>query len=172
MIAWSSQKNTHVENCLLLLGTNLGKREENLQKAIELLEKQVGKLTKLSAIYETEPWGVSNQPNYLNQIVEIETALSPQKLLEQTQKIEKTLGRFRREKWEARPIDIDILYFGQQIINLPKLIVPHPFLQERRFTLIPLVAIVPDFIHPVLKKNQQELLEICLDEGIVNKFEF
>ena len=110
----------------LLLGSNIGDRGQMLQDAILKIGEGVGKLILKSLIYETEPWGVRNQPNYLNQVIQIETTFLPVELLEATLKIEKALGRERREYWGVRTIDIDILYYDALIIEIPILISPHP----------------------------------------------
>ncbi len=155
----------------LLIGTNMGQRDANLQLATELLEKQVGKLTKSSSIYETAAWGKENQPGFLNQVLAFETNLKPAELLEKILQIEQEMGRQRLEKWGSRIIDIDILYFNEKIINQKNLQIPHPYLQDRRFTMVPLAEIAPDFTHPVLKKTNKQLLEICEDRLEVNPFE-
>ena len=142
----------------LLLGSNLGNRKEILNKAIELLNQKVGVVILQSKDYETKPWGVTDQPDFLNLAVAIHTRLKPLEILEQTQSIENQLGRVRKEKWGARLIDIDIIFYGEEIINLPDLKVPHPLMQDRDFALNPLAEIAPNFLHPALKKTVLELL--------------
>jgi 2-amino-4-hydroxy-6-hydroxymethyldihydropteridine diphosphokinase len=137
----------------LLLGSNLGNRKEVLKKAIELLSEKVGTIVKQSRDYETVPWGVTDQPDFLNLAIEIHTDLKPLEVLEQTQSVENQLGRIRKEKWGARLIDIDILFYGNEIIDEPNLKVPHPLMQERDFVLTPMAEIAPDFVHPVLGKT-------------------
>jgi 2-amino-4-hydroxy-6-hydroxymethyldihydropteridine diphosphokinase len=156
----------------LLLGANLGERESTLKQAIELISDRISSVTMQSQLYETAPWGVIDQPAFLNQVIQIETELPPMKVLEQTLKIEKQLGRERRLRWGARMIDIDILYYADLILEDTELQLPHPRLHERRFTLVPLTEIAPDFIHPVLKKTNQELLNECTDTSLVNVFVF
>ena len=119
---------------ILSLGSNLNDRENNLTKALSELS-QICSLTKQSKIYETPPWGKTDQANFLNQVVVAETKLQPQELLEQIHLIEAKLGRVRQEKWGPRIIDIDILYYGNLILNQENLIIPHPYLQERAFVL-------------------------------------
>lgn len=142
----------------LLLGANLGDRFEALKQARLLLAETVGKLINESNEYETPPWGVVDQPPYLNQVLEIDTMLSPIAVLDQAQAIEHRLGRVRRERWGARLIDIDLLYYDNLVLQTPRLTLPHPLLHERAFTLVPLCDIAPDFVHPVLKKTNEELL--------------
>jgi 2-amino-4-hydroxy-6-hydroxymethyldihydropteridine diphosphokinase len=155
----------------LLLGANLGEREATLAKAIQLITEQIAPVVFRSHLYETAPWGVIDQPAFLNQVVQIKTELAPIQLLEKTLTIEKQLGRERRLRWGARVIDIDILYYGDLVLADTDLHLPHPRLHERRFTLVPLVEIAPNFRHPVLKKTNRELLEECTDEGVVNVFQ-
>lgn len=147
----------------LLLGSNLGDRIQILSNAGELIMQRVGQITSKSSIYETAPWGVLNQPSFLNQVLEVTTQRAPEDVLRIILEIEHELGRVRYERWGARVIDIDILYFQDFIIDSARLTVPHPRLHERRFTLIPLAEIAPDFIHPVFKKNSIQLLKECAD---------
>jgi 2-amino-4-hydroxy-6-hydroxymethyldihydropteridine diphosphokinase len=151
----------------LLLGGNLGNRFEMLDRAKTLLTESVGRLMGESKLYETAPWGVTDQPPYLNQVLEFETTLPPETVLNQTQAIELALGRVRLERWGARLIDIDLLYYDDLILQTERLTLPHPLLAERRFALMPLCAIAPGFGHPVLGKTNAELLQVCPDSGEV-----
>jgi 2-amino-4-hydroxy-6-hydroxymethyldihydropteridine diphosphokinase len=153
----------------ILLGTNLGDRFHLLNAAIDLIRAEVGTLLSISSIYETAPWGVLDQPSFLNQVISVSTQLMPAELINTSLEIEKKLGRVRHEKWGARLIDIDILYYEQEIILLDDLVVPHPRLHERRFTLAPLAEIAPQFVHPVFRKTNEALLEICSDSSDVQR---
>jgi 2-amino-4-hydroxy-6-hydroxymethyldihydropteridine diphosphokinase len=155
----------------LLLGANLGDRVQTLQRAVDLVVERVGPVVRQSGLYETAPWGVMGQPTYLNQVLVVETTLEPEAVLNQTQAIELELGRVRLEKWGARIIDIDILYYDQLILQTDRLTVPHPYLHQRRFTLVPLAEAAPDFVHPILQKMTLELLAECEDEGVVVPYE-
>jgi 2-amino-4-hydroxy-6-hydroxymethyldihydropteridine diphosphokinase len=146
----------------LSLGSNLGDRKEILEKAIVLLSEKVGVVVKQSKDYETVPWGVTDQPDFLNLAIEIHTLLKPLEVLEQTQSIENQLGRVRKEKWGARLIDIDILFYGNEIIDEPNLKIPHPLIQERDFVLTPMAEIAPNFVHPLLGETNMELKDILL----------
>ena len=156
-------------NVFLLLGSNLGNRQGYLQKAIDLIETELGTVAKKSSIYETEAWGKTDEPNYLNQVVQVNTTLSARQMLENILQIETQMGRVREEKWGSRIIDIDILFYGSDIINEPGLIVPHPELHNRRFTLEPLSEIAPDLEHPILKKSIFQLKIELKDNLIVKK---
>ena len=153
----------------LLIGGNLGDRKENLLTAISLISEQCGSLTKSSSIYETEAWGITDQPSFLNQALQISTSLNARQLMRKILKIEKEMGRVRKEKLGPRIIDIDILLFENEIHDLRFLKIPHPELQNRRFVLVPLAEIDPTLQHPVLKKTIAELLEECPDNLEVSK---
>jgi 2-amino-4-hydroxy-6-hydroxymethyldihydropteridine diphosphokinase len=153
----------------ILLGTNLGDRFHLLHAAIDLIRTEIGSLISISSIYETAPWGVLDQPSFLNQVIAVSTHLIPAELLQVSLHIEQKLGRVRHEKWGARLIDIDMLYYEQEIILSDDLIVPHPRLHERRFTLAPLAEIAPHFLHPILNKTNEELLLICGDSSDVQR---
>ncbi len=147
----------------LLLGSNLGNRPMLLQQAAKHIAEQAGSITAYSGIYETQSWGNTSAPDYLNQVLHISTTLQPLELLYKLQKIELLLKRTREEKWGSRTMDIDILFYGNEIINEPNLIVPHQHLHERRFTLEPLGEIAPQYVHPVLQKAIIELKQELTD---------
>lgn len=142
----------------LSLGTNLGDRQGYLKAAIESLKKNAINLLALSPIYETEPIGVLDQPNFLNMVIKIETDLTPEELLKVTMEIEQEQHRVRVKRWGPRTLDIDILFYDDLVIdNPPTLLVPHPRASERAFILLPLNDIAPNFIHPILKVPIKEL---------------
>lgn len=147
----------------LLLGANIGNPNKQLDDAKIEIEDRIGKITSSSSIYESEAWGVENQPVFLNQVIQVETEFSANKVLNDILKIELLLGRIRGQRWGSRIIDIDILYYNSDIIHTDELQVPHPYIQERNFTLIPLVEIAADYIHPIFKKSNKELLEESTD---------
>ena len=153
----------------LLIGGNLGDRKANLLTANSLINEQCGSLTRSSSIYETEAWGNVDQPSFLNQALEISTSLNARQLIRKILKIEKEMGRVRKEKLGPRIIDIDILLFENEIHDLRFLKIPHPEMQNRRFVLVPLAEIDPTLQHPVLKKTIAELLEECPDNLEVKK---
>ena len=156
----------------LLLGGNLGNKQQVFAEARTRLEKHVGPISVHSAIYETEPWGFESEDLFWNQALELKTTLSPEEVLKQTQLIELELGRIRKEKqYDSRIIDIDILFFGDQIIKTANLTVPHPRIQERKFALVPLCEIAADFIHPLFQKSIRELLNECPDQLKVKRIE-
>jgi len=159
-----------MNTAILLIGGNLGNRTANLQLAVQSIHQQAGKVLKASALYETAPWGNVQQPDYLNQALQIETSLAPLDLLHTLMNIERTIGRVRQEKWGARVIDIDIIFYNDDVISLPELKVPHPRMQNRRFVLAPLNEILPALVHPVLQQDIRTLLAACKDELPVKEY--
>lgn len=151
------------EGIFLLLGSNLGDKLLHLSQAISKIEEQIGKVEKVSSIYETAAWGKTNQPSFYNQVIKISTSLKPLQILKIVLQIEHEIGRKRFEKWGARIIDIDLLYYQNEVFTNQELTIPHPQIQNRKFTLIPLCEIAQEFIHPTLKVTQQQLLEQCDD---------
>jgi 2-amino-4-hydroxy-6-hydroxymethyldihydropteridine diphosphokinase len=147
----------------LLLGTNDGNRRENLRGAIFLIAEKIGYILQASSVYQTAPWGQIDQPDFYNQVVRVASSLEPESLLSLVLSIEKELGRTRAEKWGPRVIDIDILFYGHLVIDTGSLTIPHPEIQNRRFTLVPMNEIAPDFIHPRLNREIGQLLKICQD---------
>ena len=149
----------------LSLGSNIGDRIYYLETAQQQLQQKIGLITTCSPIYETPAWGNTNQANFYNLALSINTHLYPLEFLAICQDIENDLGRQRTEHWGARTLDIDIIAIDQQIIIHPDLKIPHPYMQDRKFVLQPLLDIVPDWTHPILKKNLRKLLEICPDKS-------
>lgn len=152
-----------MNNVYLLTGGNLGDRLANLQNAFRLINEMAGTMVKKSGVYETAAWGVSNQPSFLNQVLFCITQLTAEQLLQTILLIEKQMGRERIEKMGPRIIDIDILFYNDDIIDSPDLKVPHPEIPNRRFVLEPLNEIASDYIHPVLKRSIADLLQACAD---------
>ncbi|WOK04965.1 2-amino-4-hydroxy-6-hydroxymethyldihydropteridine diphosphokinase [Imperialibacter roseus] len=153
----------------LLLGSNQGDRLATLLEAGRMINERIGQMVRSSSIYATQAWGQTEQADFLNQVIEIESSLRAEEVLHQALEIEKHLGRQRIEKWGPRVIDIDILYVGNEVIKTDNLVVPHPQIPFRRFTLAPLTEIAPEFIHPTLGKNQAQLLSECADPLEVTK---
>jgi 2-amino-4-hydroxy-6-hydroxymethyldihydropteridine diphosphokinase len=154
----------------LQLGSNMGEREEYLQNASELLATEIGVIQKESKIYESVPWGVENQSNYLNQVLEIRSELSAEEVLERVLQIEDKIGRIRNEKWGERIIDIDVLLFNDSIVEKDGICIPHIHLHNRKFVLIPLNEVAPSFIHPKYNKTIEELLSECKDIESVEEY--
>ena len=138
------------------LGSNMGDRQENLDRALGFLSQRL-RVEKVSSVYDTEPVGNVNQPRFLNQVCQVYTSLAPTELLSLAKGIERKLGRVPGKPNAPRPIDIDILFYGDQIIETPELVIPHPRLTERAFVLIPLAEIAPDLVHPVNGNTIKEL---------------
>lgn len=147
----------------ILLGSNEGNRSDYLEKARLGLNATCGKVVSMSGVYETAAWGNTAQAAFLNQVISIDTKLDPHHLLHSILDIESSLGRIRTKKWASRTVDIDILFYGDHIMNTGELTIPHPAIAERRFTLVPMAEIAPALVHPVLKKSMKRLLQDCSD---------
>lgn len=153
----------------ILLGSNLGNSIKYLSDAILEIEYKLGTISSKSSLYQTASWGKHDQPDFINQVIELKTSLSPAELLKAVLQIENDLGRQRLEKWGSRTIDIDILLYEDQIVNTSNLVIPHPYLSFRRFSLLPLSEIAPNLVHPISKKCITELLNELTDNLFVKK---
>ncbi len=153
----------------LLLGGNQGNPEKSLKKAAGLINKSIGKIIRRSSLYQTTAWGNTEQPDFLNQVLVVETKLGARNCMETCLAIETAMGRLRSYKNAPRIIDIDILFFNKELISNPDLVIPHPAMQQRRFVLVPLNELSPNFIHPVFKQSVHQLLLLCPDKLNVNK---
>ncbi|WP_163716373.1 2-amino-4-hydroxy-6-hydroxymethyldihydropteridine diphosphokinase [Mangrovibacterium lignilyticum] len=149
----------------LLLGGNLGNKEQIFSQARKRLQEELGAISQLSSVYETEPWGFESEDLFWNQVVVIETALMPKEVLVHTKAIELELGRIRKAaRYSSRLIDIDLLFYDDLVLHEPNLELPHPRMIDRRFVLEPLAEVAADFLHPVFKQNIVSLLEDCGDQ--------
>ncbi len=158
-------------NTFLHLGTNQNDRLINLENAFSEIEKKIGLIDRRSGIYETEPWGLANQEMFLNIVIEVKTKLNPDDLLIGIKIIENEMGRVKAEKWGPRKIDIDILSYGDLIVDKENLKIPHPQIQNRNFVLIPFMELEPDLVLPGYENSIEELFEQSKDECEVYIFE-
>ncbi len=152
-----------MKQLFLLIGSNLGDRKAYLEKAINLIDFRVATIVQQSTIYETAPWGNTDQPHFLNQVLLLKSNIHPEELLSVCKNIEKCIGRVVNERWGPRIIDIDILLYGDMVYQSAVLQIPHPMMQERMFTMVPLAEIAPDFLHPALGESMQSLRDKCAD---------
>lgn len=161
-----------MKKIFLGLGSDTGDRLEHLSEALGLITETVGKIISISSVYETDPWGFKGDRKFLNMAVEVETDLSPSALLTTILATETRMGRLRNStRYGSRIIDIDILLYGDEIINESDIFIPHPHLHERRFVLVPLNEIASGLIHPVKNAKIHKLLEECTDNGSVTFFQ-
>lgn len=161
--------NPSMNHAYLLIGGNLGDRFKHLQTTVQKINMLCGKIIQSSSVYETDAWGFTEQPAFLNQALEIETHLSAVELMQQIHEIELSLGRVRLSPLGPRTIDIDIIYYNNDIIDNDIVTIPHPRMEQRNFVLIPLNEIAPKMIHPQFNKTTSELLHQCKDESHVHK---
>ncbi len=152
------------------IGGNIGNKQQNFIKVEDLIQKRLGKIVQKSSVYETPPWGFNNENNFWNQVIIIDTKYLAQELLWRTKEIEDMFGlRNRENPYSSREMDIDILYYDDLFMENNKLIIPHPRIHQRKFVLVPLVEIAPDFKHPLLRLTSIQMLENCKDESIIKK---
>ena len=158
--------NRLLEEIYLSLGSNMGDRQENLDRALNFLSQKL-QVARVSSVYDTEPVGNINQPRFLNLVCQIYTRLAPAAMLILAKGTESKMGRVVRDSNAPRPIDIDILFYGDQVVKTPELVIPHPRLAERAFVLVPLAEIAPTLRHPVIGKSVEELLKGMKRQGVV-----
>lgn len=152
----------NMTRCYILFGSNLGDKEALLEQACTLINKRCGMLVERSKAYTTEPWGFEAEEWFLNELLVVETELEPDDLMDTLLEIERELGRVRHPEqkgYTSRTVDLDILYYGDKIVNTEKVTAPHPRLHLREFALLPLCEVIPDFLHPVFHLSQTQLLE-------------
>lgn len=158
-----------INTLFVITGGNLGDKKKNMAYAAHQIESRIGHITNRSSIYETAAWGITDQPSFYNQVLAIETTLFPGEIMKILLQIEKDMGRVRTIKNASRKIDIDILFFNDEIINTKNVTIPHKEIPNRRFVLIPLNEIAPELIHPVLQKSVEQLLNDSADDLEVKK---
>jgi 2-amino-4-hydroxy-6-hydroxymethyldihydropteridine diphosphokinase len=162
-----------MKSIYLLLGSNIGKRRATLTSAEKKIEQHIGLIKRKSSFYESEPWGFEGDNNFLNRVLIVQSDKEPGEILKYIKIIETELGRKRSSGpgYTSRTIDIDILFYDDWVYETPDLIIPHPLLQERRFTMLPLDEVSPDFVHPGYKKTIREILNECPDQSPVNRLD-
>jgi 2-amino-4-hydroxy-6-hydroxymethyldihydropteridine diphosphokinase len=160
-----------VNTAFLHLGSNEGNRLDMIKSAISMIENKIGKVTAKSALYETEAWGLKDQPDFINQAIKVSTTSTAIETLELCKKIEADLGGIKKEKWGQRSIDIDLLFWNDSVLKNEKLTLPHPQIENRNFVLIPLMEIAGEYVHPILNKTIEEIFDECEDECEVMLYE-
>ena len=163
-----------MERCYVLFGSNMGDKDAIFAQACLLINNRCGCVVQVSAAYESEPWGFEAEEWFLNRVIVVETDKSPEELLQKLLDIERDLGRIRHPEihtYISRTADLDLLYYGHRVINTDMLTVPHPRLHLRRFALVPMCEVAPEWVHPVFGLTQQELLQQCPDECVVREME-
>ena len=161
------QFNDSIHTAYVALGSNLGDKEANLRKALELLQERSVEVVKTSSFICTEPYGVTDQPQFLNGVCEVRTSLEPLELLHTLLDIEQKMGRVRLRHWGERNIDLDLLLYEDVVIDTPELKLPHPDMQNRDFVLLPLAEIAPELVHPILQKSIEELSNLYISKRAV-----
>ena len=163
-----------MERCLILFGSNMGDKNKIYAQACLLINNRCGRIVAQSSAYESEPWGFEAKEWFLNRLIVVETELEPEAMLHQLLDIEAELGRVRHPEtggYTSRTADLDILYYGSRIVLTDNLTIPHPRLHQRRFALLPLCEVAPEFVHPAFNMTQTELLKRCFDFSEVRKIE-
>ena len=161
------QFNDSIHTAYVALGSNLGDKEANLRKALELLEERGVEVVKTSSFICTEPYGVTDQPQFLNGVCEVRTSLEPLELLHTLLDIEQEMGRVRLRHWGERNIDLDLLLYEDVVLDTEELKLPHPDMQNRDFVLMPLAEIAPELVHPILQKSIEELSNLYISKRAV-----
>ena len=163
-----------MERCFILFGSNMGDKNKIYTQACLLINNRCGRIVAQSSAYESEPWGFEAKEWFLNRLIVVETELEPEAMMQQLLDIEAELGRVRHPEaggYASRTADLDILYYGSRIVLTDSLTIPHPRLHQRRFALLPLCEVVPEFVHPAFNMTQTELLKRCFDFSEVRKIE-
>lgn len=163
-----------MERCFILFGSNMGDKNKIYAQACLLINNRCGRIVAQSSAYESEPWGFEAKEWFLNRLIVVETELEPEAMLHQLLDIEAELGRVRHPEaggYTSRTADLDILYYGSRIVLTDSLTIPHPRLHQRRFALLPLCEVAPEFVHPAFNMTQTELLKRCFDFSEVRKIE-
>ena len=161
-----------MERCYILFGSNMGDKDAIFAQACLLINNRCGQVVQVSAAYESEPWGFEADEWFLNRVIVVDTELAPDDLMQHLLDIERELGRIRHPEakgYTSRTADLDLLYYGQRVVNTERLTVPHPRLHLRRFALVPMCEVAPDWEHPVLEMTQEELLLHCPDDSVVRE---
>ena len=161
------QSKVFFHTAYVALGSNLGDKEANLRRALELLEERGVEVVKTSSFICTEPYGVTDQPQFLNGVCEVRTSLVPLALLHTLLEIEQEMGRVRLRHWGERNIDLDLLLYEDVVMDTPELKLPHPDMQNRDFVLLPLAEIAPELVHPILQKSIEELSNLYISKRAV-----
>ena len=156
-----------VHTAYIAFGSNMGNRKKTILAAMEKMREKGMNFLKISTFYETKPYGVTEQDDFMNCVAQIETELNPMSLLDTLLNIERSLGRTREKRWGPRTIDLDIIFYDKKIVNFADLIIPHPDMQNRLFVLEPLSEIAPDYVHPSLHKSVNEMLKALKEKEVL-----
>lgn len=161
-----------MHNVFLGIGGNLGNKTENFKNVFKIIIREIGNITLASSVYETPPWGFQAKESFWNQVLQVETELSPGEVLSKIHAIEDQFGRKRgNNNYTSREMDIDIIYYDDSFLENENLIIPHPLLHQRKFVLVPLAEIAPNLKHPLLRLTSLQMLENCKDESVIKKLD-